>query len=211
MNAASLDSAAAHVRDAGLVAYPTETVWGLGADARSESGLAALRGFKGRRDDAPISVLVTGLDALEALGFSPDAVAHELARRFWPGPLTLVLPCAGHFARGVARDDGAVGVRCSPHPVAHGLAARLETLGAGPLTSTSLNESGKPPAATLSEARALCEAHEIGPRVVDVGVDAGRAAPSTVLDLTGPRAEVLRWGALDADTLDPALQGMLNR
>ena len=211
MEAALLDAAAAHVRDGGLVAYPTETVWGLGADADSDRALAGLRRWKGRADDAPISILVSGADALAGLGFGHCAPALELAKRFWPGPLTLVLPCERRYARGIAREDGAVGVRCSPHPVAAALASRVQALGAGPLTATSLNESGTAPATRLSEARQACErpADEKPPLLVDVGLDAGGAAPSTVLDLTGADALVLRWGALSERDLAPALQEIM--
>jgi len=208
-----LTDAARRIRDGALVAYPTETVWGLGADARSEDALAALRRFKGRSENAPIAILIGGLEELECFGFVPTEAVRTLAERFWPGPLTLVLPCKGRFARGVARQDGAVGVRCSPHPVAAALAGRVAQLGAGPLTATSLNESGHPPAATLREAQVLCHKRgEAGgavgdaPLVVDGGTDAGGAPPSTVLDLTGEEALVLRWGALSESSLVPVLQ-----
>lgn len=204
-----LADAARCIRDGALIAYPTETVWGLGADARSEAALAGLRRFKGRSEDAPIAILVGGLPDLEGFGFVATAAVRTLAQRFWPGPLTLVLPCKGRFARGVARRDGAVGVRCSPHPVAAALAGKVAELGAGPLTATSLNESGRPPAATLREAQALCHGRErdgVAPRVVDGGTDAGGAEPSTVLDLTGEQALVLRWGALSESLLAPVLQ-----
>lgn len=213
MRSATLDAAALRVRDGGLIAYPTETVWGLGADAGSERALEDLRRWKGRSDDAPISILVSGAEALPALGFARCEPALALARRFWPGPLTLVLPCTRRFARGVARADGAVGVRCSPHPVASGLACRVQALGTGPLTATSLNASGVAPAATLEQAREACErpADAPAPLLVDAGLDADGAAPSTVLDLTGADALVLRWGALDAHRLTPALQEIMPR
>ena len=119
----SLSDAVKWIAERGVLAYPTETVWGLGADARSDAAVDQLRAFKGRGDAAPISILVTGAGALAALGFRIDAAAQRLAREFWPGPLTLVLPCSASFAAGVAREDGAVGVRCSPHRVASELAA----------------------------------------------------------------------------------------
>src|SRR5262245_48027267 len=120
----SIADAVAWIAEGGVLAYPTETVWGLGADARNDAALGRLRAFKGRSGGAPISILVTGVGALAALGFRVGAAAHRLAREFWPGPLTLVLPCDAAFASGLAREDGAVGVRCSPHAVASELAAR---------------------------------------------------------------------------------------
>ena len=213
MGEAALAAAARRVCDGALVAYPTETVWGLGADAASELALGRLRSWKQRSVQAPISILVCEPDDLERLGFEPDVMARALADRFWPGPLTLVLPCRRRFAHGVARADGAVGVRCSPHPVAAGLARWVARLGGGPLTATSLNPGGGPAARTREEAKALCasgasgDGGETDPHLVDVdGADAGRALPSTVLDLTGARADVLRWGAVPERALSAALQ-----
>ena len=97
----------------GLLAYPTETVWGLGADATSEPALARLLRWKGRDSGDPVSILIDAPSALAPLGFDVGRVAHRIAEAFWPGPLTLVLSGALRFAPGVARSDGAVGVRCS--------------------------------------------------------------------------------------------------
>ena len=190
----------------GLVAFPTETVWGLGADARSESAVAALQRFKGRGADAPVAILVDDAASLDPLGFLVPDVARELAVRFWPGPLTLVLPCRVHFAAGVARSDGAVGVRCSSHPVASALAKRLAADGAGPVTATSFNRSGEPAARSRDEAEALAAAASVPrPWLLPEG-EAGGAPASTVVDVCGPEARVLRWGALRAEDLEPVLQ-----
>jgi L-threonylcarbamoyladenylate synthase len=193
------------VRAGGLVGYPTETVWGLGADACSESAVASLRRWKGRGDDAPISVLVDAPSALDLLECEPRGAAGRLADAFWPGPLTLVLRCARRFADGVARRDGAVGLRCSSHPVAKAFAEELARAGAGPVTATSLNHSGEPAARTAAEARALC-AGPADPTLLADGSDAGASPASTVLDLTGARPVVLRWGALSRDLLAPWLE-----
>jgi tRNA threonylcarbamoyl adenosine modification protein (Sua5/YciO/YrdC/YwlC family) len=199
-----LEQAVAWIASGGIVAYPTETVWGLGADARNETALDRLRAFKGRADAAPISILVTGVGALAGLGFHVDAAAQRLAREFWPGPITLVLPCAGAFAAGIARADGAVGVRCSPHAVARELAARCERAEVGPVTATSCNSSGAPAARTREAARRVCGADR-ALHVISDGPDVGGAQASTVVDLTGARPRVLRWGALSEATLRPVL------
>jgi L-threonylcarbamoyladenylate synthase len=201
----SIDDAVAWIAEGGVLAYPTETVWGLGADARSDAAVDRLRAFKGRSDDAPISILVTGANALAALGFRVDAAAQRLAREFWPGPLTLVLRCEAAFAAGLARGDGAVGVRCSPHPVAGELAERCATAGAGPLTATSCNASGAPAARTRAAARRVCDG-DPRVRVICDGADATGELPSTVIDLTGARPNVLRWGALAEPALRPVLE-----
>ncbi len=194
-----MERAAQHLAEDGLVAYPTETVWGLAACATSEPAVAALRRWKGRAESAPISVLVDSLDALDAWGVRWTPLAKTLAQSFWPGPLTLVLPSREKFASGVAREDGAVGVRCSSHPVAASLVKAARERGLGPLTSTSLNRTGSPPARTREEAASLCGHESLDPILLEEG-DAGGEEPSTVVDLTAdPR--VLRWGAVEREHL----------
>jgi L-threonylcarbamoyladenylate synthase len=192
-----------------LVAFPTETLWGLGADARSEAAVARLRAWKARSDDQPLSVLVSGLAALADLGIEVRPLARKLADAFWPGPLTLVLPCRGRFATGVARADGALGLRCSPHPVAASLARALAAAGVGPITATSLNRHGEPPPRTRAEAALACSRGDGAPPLLFTGdgLDAGGGRPSTVVDLTGSKPEVLRWGAVNRDFLVPLLRG----
>lgn len=201
----SLADAVACVAAQGLVAYPTETVWGLGADARSERALERLRAVKGRDAEQPVALLVTGLGAAAALGLRVDARATRLARAFWPGPLTLVLPASARFARGVARHDGAVGLRCSSHAAARELAEALERAGVGPVTATSLNRSGDPPARGVDEARRLA-ARARESIVVLEAPEAGGAPASTVVDLTGPEPSVVRAGAIDEADLRAALE-----
>ena len=205
MNGLAVADAVMRVRDGGLVAYPTETVWGLGADASRDDAVEALRRFKGRSDDAPIAVLVEGAGSLASLGFRVPQAALRLADRFWPGPLTLVMPCSRRLATGIARADGGVGVRCSPHPTAAALARGLAAAGAGPLTATSLNHSGDPAARNRREAAAVCGEGPEAPRLV-VGDDAGGGAASTVVDVCGDRPAVLRWGALTETRLAPFLE-----
>lgn len=193
-----------HVRAGGLLAYPTETVWGLGADATSQSAVARLRAWKG--SEQPLAVLVEGIEALEPLGFELTPAARGLAAAFWPGPLTLVLPCRPVFARGVAREDGAVGVRCSPHPLAAALAQRLAEARVGPITATSFNRHGRPPAHHRGAALALATHDPAGPALLEAsGPDAGGSLPSTVIDATGERPRVLRYGALPRERIEPWL------
>ena len=191
---ARLSEALSALRSDRLVAFPTETVWGLAACARSSAALERLRLWKGRGADHPISVLISGASALESLGVEVSPVASRLAERFWPGPLTLVLGSRGPFAPGVARSDGAIGVRCSPHPLAAALAQRAEAEGLGPLTATSLNRTGEAPAHNGETARRLCDAPD-SPFLLEVaGEDASAGPPSTVLDVTCRPARLLRVG-----------------
>jgi len=201
-----LGDAARWLSDGGLLAYPTETVWGLGADATSDAAIARLLRWKGRDESDPLAILVELATDLPRLGFEPGPEAKKLAALFWPGPLTLVLPCRGRFVAGVARADGAVGVRCSAHPLAAALARRLRADRVGPITATSLNRSGSPPARTRAEAEQDCGSEPEQPRLLDVkGAEAGGDAASTVVDLTAARPVVLRWGAVAAEQLSPVL------
>jgi L-threonylcarbamoyladenylate synthase len=201
------DEAVRRLRAGGLVAFATETVWALGADSRSHAAVDLLRAWKGRDADRALSVLVSGLAAAEALGARVCPAARLVARTFWPGPLTLVLPVVeGRFAPGVARADGAVGFRCSPHPVADALARRLEAARAGPVTATSLNRSGQPPALDRAQALRACPGGASGPWLLDgAEPDAGGGAPSSVVDLTGPAPVMLRAGPVAAEAIEALL------
>ena len=204
MTALGCEAALAHVAAGGLIGFPTETSWGLGADARSEVALAALRRWKGRDADKPISLLVSGEADLERLGAKLSPAARRLAGAFWPGPLTLVVRCEASFARGIAGPGGAVGLRCSPHPVAAALGALALRRGVGPLTATSLNRSGEP----ASEKRSEAEACVRGEFPLVAGDDAGRAPASSVVDATGDEPVVLRRGAISEAELAAVLEGV---
>jgi tRNA threonylcarbamoyl adenosine modification protein (Sua5/YciO/YrdC/YwlC family) len=201
-----LGEAAQWLRGGGLLAYPTETVWGLGADATEQAAVARLLRWKARGPHDPLAILVETVDDLPRLGFEPAPGLSRLAGLFWPGPLTLVLRCSPRFAHGVARADGAVGVRCSSHPLATALARRLRGERVGPITATSLNRSGDPAARTRAEAQRLCGLLDEQPRMLEVrGAETGGDSASTVVDLTGARPVVLRWGAVPSESLMPVL------
>ncbi len=198
-----LGEAVEWLREGGLLAYPTETVWGVGADAKSDESLARLRRWKGRGEASPLSILVEQASDLDALGFELGTGARRMVEELWPGPLTLVISCRRPFGRGLARDDGAVGVRCSAHPLAAALARRLREAGVGPITATSLNHSGAEPAHTHDEASALCGDGLETPRLLGVEhAESGGADASTVVDVTGDPPRVLRWGAVNAAALE---------
>jgi L-threonylcarbamoyladenylate synthase len=202
-----IGQAALWLASGGLLAYPTETIWGLGADARSAEALERLRRWKRRPAREPVALLVENAEKAAELGFRLGPAARRLAEAFWPGPLTLVVPSRDGFAPGVARADGAVGLRCSAHPLAEALARRLRLAGFGPITATSLNRSGEPPAATLGMVRPLCGTDPDEPRLIDVeGAEAGGDAESTVVDATGTTLQVLRWGALPANEIEPVIE-----
>ena len=201
-----LEGALERLQADGCVAFPTETVWGLAASAFSSVAVDRLRAWKGREENQPISLLVPGSDGLSEMGFEVSSEALHLIDTFWPGPLTLVLACTRPFPGGIARSDGAVGLRCSPHPVAGRLSQAAHDLGLGPLTATSLNRTGDPAAQNEAEARKLCGVRPQDPYLLSAGeVDTGGGSPSTVLDLTGSEPEILRAGAIPAEKLYSSL------
>lgn len=174
-----------------VIVIPTDTVYGLAARPDLPSAVQSIFSIKRRADHQPLPVLGADADALRSV-VRFDEAAAALGGRFWPGPLTLVLPRADSFPHDLGDDRAdTVAVRVPA------LEQALELLAAtGPLAVTSANRSGAPPATTADEARAV-----LGDEV-DVFIDAGRVggAPSTVLDLVrGPR--ILRQGALSEDEL----------
>ena len=182
--------AAEALRRGEVVAYPTETFYGLGVNALDELALARLRVLKGRDADKPISVLVKGPEMLSRVCVRISPLARELMRKYWPGPLTLALPARRGLPASLV-SDGCIAVRESPHPTA---AALVATFGA-PLTATSANLAGEPAATT---AEAVEEMFEGRCRVIHGGVTVG-GAPSTLARVRGDRIEILRQGVVHID------------
>jgi L-threonylcarbamoyladenylate synthase len=178
---AGLTRAARLIRGGGVIAFPTDTVYGLGAAADDEIARKRIYRIKGRPVGLPLILMVAAESQLEGW-VHVDSRAETLVRRWWPGPLTLILHAKG---------GGTLGVRIPKHNVA------LELLrAAGPLMTTSANLHGKDPAMTASEADSLPGIAA----VLDGGAAPGGTA-STVLDLTGPEAHILREGAISAPEL----------
>ncbi len=176
-----------------VLAYPTETVYGLGVNAASATALAGLRVLKGRAAAQALSVLVADVEALARLVTALPESARALAERFWPGPLTLVIRGAAEELAGVASPLG-VGFRCSPQPTARLLAERARS----PVVSTSCNRHGEPACLNAPQVSALFgEALPIAG-----GEPAGGGAPSTVvaIDPQG-KLQLLREGELPFERL----------
>ena len=193
-----VSKAAELLADAQLVAYPTETVYGLGADARSPGALARLREAKGLAAARGVSLLVADLPALEALEPDLPEPARRLARRFWPGPLTIVVPVRDPALAAVVTRRGA-GFRCSPHPTAAALARAF----AGPIVATSCNRTGDEPARDVAGAERAFGAE----LPVAGGQPAGGLAPSTVvaIDRCGG-AELLRAGSIAREEIEEVVK-----
>jgi len=200
--AAALGPAVSHLHAGGLLAYPTETVYGLGSRAREED-VRALAELKGRRADKPFLLLVSSREMAEAYGLAFNASAAALARAFWPGPLTLVLPGGGGRLPDTLRGpEGGIAVRWTSHPHVARLVAALGE----PLTSTSANRPGGPtapgPDAIVREFTAPVDAGRL--LVLDGGV-LGNRPPSTVVDSTTATPRIVRAGALPVTELRRAV------
>ncbi len=203
---ADLGMVAEHVRSGGLVAYPTETVYGFGGTCTGGS-VARLVALKRREKGKPLLVVVRGVDELAGLRWTEEAL--ELARIFWPGAVTLVLGDPdGIFPPGVRSPTGSVAVRVSPHPLVGALLERLEA----PLTSTSANVPGEAPARSGAEAAAAASALGAGEEMLVL--DAGTlpaSGPSTIVDCTGTHPVVVREGSVPLQRLRCALPDIHGR
>jgi len=182
-----------HLRAGGLLAYPTETVYGLGSRPLTPD-VQALAALKGRAAGKPFLLLVSSREMAEAQGLAFTESARALARAFWPGPLTLVLPGGGGRLPDLLRGpEGGIAVRWTSHPLIVALVAELGE----PLTSTSANLPGSAPApgaeAVLRDFRSAVATGQL--LVLDGGV-LGNRPPSTVVDCTGSAPRVIRQGAV---------------
>ena len=176
-----------------LVVLPTDTVYGIAADAFSPEAVSALLAAKGRGRDMPVPVLVGSWRTLDGLVDELGPLARRMVEAFWPGPLTLIVRSAPSLAWDLGETRGTVAVRMPQQDVA--LKVLEQT---GPLAVSSANRSGMPPAVTAADAE-----EQLG-EAVSVYLDggpAGEPVPSTIVDLTGDHARVLRVGALDVERL----------
>ena len=182
-----------------LVVFPTETLYGLGADARSDAAVERLVAVRGREAGKPILVLVRDVAMAETVAAEMPEGARRLAARFWPGPLTLVLRARPGLSAALTAGSGTIGVRAPGHPAA---AAIVDGLG-GPVTAPSANPPGAAPPRRLDEARAY-----FGDGV-DVYVDGGElpGGASTVASVEGDEVRVLRAGVVSEAALRAALGG----
>jgi len=191
--AAAIDA----VRRGDLVVLPTDTVYGLGADAFSPTAVQTLLAAKRRGRDMPVPVLVGSWHTIDGLVSNVKPSVRQLVEAFWPGGLTLVVEHAPSLAWDLGDTDGTVAVRMPLHPVA------LEVLNAtGPMAVSSANVSGEPPATTADAAR-----DQLG-WLVEVYLEAGECGDpvaSTIVDVTGEVPRVLRPGAVSLDELREVL------
>jgi len=190
----ALAEAAELLRAGELVAFPTETVYGLGADARSDSAIKKIYEAKGRPGGNPVIVHVASAEAAHGFAAAWPAAAQRLAEKFWPGPLTMIVRRGAGLSPLVSAGRETVALRVPSHPVA----AELLRAFAGPIAAPSANRSGFTSPTTAQHVLA-----ELGGRVPLV-IDGGACAvglESTVLDLSGDVPRILRPGAVTAEML----------
>ena len=192
----------AHLRAGRLIAYPTETVYGLGSLARAEP-VAALAQLKGRQPGKPFLLLVSSREMVEAFGLAFNHSADALAKAFWPGPLTLVLPGgSGRLPDSLRGPEGGIAVRWTSHPLVAALVAELGE----PLTSTSANLPGQfPEPGAAAIVRDFGDAVAAGQLLVLDGGVLGNRPPSTVVDCTTPAAALVRRGAISRTAMRAAV------
>lgn len=194
----AVEEAVSVVRRGGILAMPTESFYALGASPFHEAAVQRLCRIKGRPDDKPILVLVADHAQLDSLVGVVTAGAEILMQRFWPGPLTIIFPAAKSLPISLTAGSGTVGVRQPADPVLRDLLRQV-----GPLTGTSANRSGEPPARTVAEVLA-----SLGPEL-DLILDGGPTAaglPSTIVQTTGS-VRLLREGPISRRQVEKALAG----
>ena len=184
----TIASAVEALRAGGIVAYPTDTFYALAVDPRNDDAVRKLFAVKGR--DAAAAIALIAGDAAQASHAGRLGPAEaRLARSFWPGPLTVIVPAAPAMSRLLAAADGTLGVRVPAHTVARQLAIALGTC----VTATSANLSGQPPAAAPDDvAAALADALDV---LLDGGITPG-GEPSTIVRVADGRPQLVRAGAV---------------
>lgn len=195
-----LEAAARALRDGELIVLPTDTVYGVGADAFEASSVAGLLAAKGRGREMPPPVLISAATTIDALALGLPQWARSLVEEYWPGPLTLVCHQQPSLTWDLGETKGTVAMRMPDHEVALELLSRV-----GPTAVSSANTTGRPAATTAAEAAGMLGEH------VSVILDAGPAGggpASTILNCTTDRPFVLREGAIPTGELRTFLAGL---
>jgi L-threonylcarbamoyladenylate synthase len=198
-NSQSHNQAAETVAAGGVIAFRTDTFYGLGADPFSRNAIAKIRKLKGREDTKPILLLISDADEVGRFIATRSETFDSIAKRFWPGPLTLIGPARPELPDELTAGTKTIGLRL---PNEENVRALVSACG-GALTATSANVSGKQPA------RAAKEVEEYFPEGIDLIIDGGEVTvtqPSTVVDLSGSQARLIREGAIPRKQLEEFLE-----
>ena len=194
-----LERAAEVIRRGGIIALPTDTLYGLGVDPFNADAVRRVFDVKGRQGERALPLIAADLAQIVNQIGPLSELARRLATRFWPGPMTLLIEAPPALAGDVAGGTGRIGVRVPAHVVARGLCAACDR----PLTATSANLSGEPASEDPDEV-----ARSLGDHV-DLLVDAGRTpggAPSTIVDATGAEPRLVRPGAIAWDDVQACMR-----
>jgi L-threonylcarbamoyladenylate synthase len=195
---AAIEAAGLAIQRGEVIVLPTDTVYGVAADAFDPAAVSALLRAKGRGREMPPPVLVSAATTIDALAVRVPDYARTLVEEFWPGPLTLVCHQQTSLQWDLGDTRGTVAIRMPDHDLARELLERT-----GPLAVSSANATGQPAATDADEAeRMLGESVSV---IVDAGESPGGEA-STIVDVTGERGRVLRRGALPLDKLNAVLE-----
>ena len=190
----SLNIAAAAIKQGSLVSFPTDTYFALGADGMNNRAVQHVFEVKGRNPGTPVPLLVSDLDMVTELTRSFSKILADLASRFWPGALTIVVPALGHVPESVTARTGTVGLRIPDHT----LARQLIRLSGTPITGTSCNLTGQPPASNASDVD-----QQFGEKI-DFCIDSScgsNTAPSTVISYANGKLSILRLGAISIESI----------
>lgn len=195
-----IDSAALALKCGELVAFPTETVYGLGADACNDSGVAKIFAAKGRPSDHPLIVHVSNPSFVSHFASEVPVFAHKLIATFWPGPLTVILPRRSNVASAAAGGQNSIGLRCPSHPMALSLLRACEKLGVQGVAAPSANRFGRVSPTTAAHVR-----DEFGADLLLLdGGDCAVGIESTIIDCTRGVPVLLRPGVLTQKELEAA-------
>ena len=192
-----VEEAVAVLRSGGLIIYPTDTVYGLGALATDDAAVRRLFRAKGRVTDKAVPLLLAEAAEVDEVAAAVPAAARILMERFWPGALTIVLPKSPRF-HSLALAGNTVAVRVPDHPLLREIISRA----GGPITGTSANRTGLPSPLTVEEAL------EQVADAADLAIDGGRCSvgiESTVIDITEEAARILRGGAVSRGAIEETM------
>jgi L-threonylcarbamoyladenylate synthase len=196
----NISRAIASLRSGNVIVFPTETVYGLGADALNHEAVQKVFQLKGRNPENPIPIIVADRAMLRGLIDKIPPIAEKLIERFWPGPLTLVLEARPHMPKQLLNSRGGVGVRISSQPLATQLAGELGR----PLTATSANPSGKQAASTIEQA----ENYFAGE--IEIFLDGGELTAkigSSVVEVIETRIKIIREGEISVSEIAATVGG----
>jgi len=194
----ALEKAAGTLKGGGVIAYPTETFYGLGVKFDSRAALENLFRLKGRSRNKALPLIIGEKRMLGLIASSVTESAAKLIEKFWPGPLTLLLPAKSTISGLLTAKSGKIAVRIPGESFALDLALSLKF----PITATSANISGMPPAANIDDVISYFG------DAIDLIIDCGKTPggePSTIVDASGVKARILRAGAISADEIFAAL------